>query len=41
MTVELLPLDPLDWFVVAVNVVKAEIMEGEVNCALAAASTCL
>ena len=41
MTVELLPLDPLDLFVDVVKVVNVEIIDGEVNLALACANTSL
>lgn len=41
MTVELLPLDPLDLFVDVVKAVKLEMTDGEVNLALAAANTAL
>jgi hypothetical protein len=41
VTVELLPLDPLDLFVVFVNEVRVDIVDGEVRCALAVARTIL
>ena len=39
MTVELLPLELLDWLVMVVSVVKAESVEGEVSRALTTSST--
>lgn len=39
VTVELLPLDPLDLFVEVVRDVYVEIIDGDVNLALAAANT--
>jgi hypothetical protein len=41
VTVELLPLDPVDLVVEVVRVVKADMVEGELNRALAAANTAL
>ena len=41
VTVELLPLELLDFFVDVVRVVRVEIMDGEVNRVLAAANTSL